>query len=50
MAAEPAPREDPRAELRDAPPLLTWRKLYVLVLGTLAVEIAFFALLTWAYR
>ena len=35
-----------RGELDDAPPFLTWRAIYVLVLGALAVEIALGAVLT----
>jgi hypothetical protein len=37
-----SPGEDPRprAEMDDAPPFLTWRAIYVIVLGALAVEIA----------
>jgi hypothetical protein len=29
-----------RAEMEDAPPFLTWRAIYVAVLGALAAEIA----------
>ena len=29
-----------RAEMDDAPPFLTWRAIYVIVLAALAVEIA----------
>ena len=29
----------PRAEMDDAPPFLTWRAIYVAVLGALAAEI-----------
>ena len=29
-----------RAEMDDAPPFLTWRAIYLIVLGALAVEIA----------
>jgi hypothetical protein len=32
--------ERARAEMDDAPPFLTWRAIYVIVLGALAVEIA----------
>jgi hypothetical protein len=40
----------PRPELDDAPPLLgSWRNIYLLVLGTLAVLIALFWALTRAY-
>ena len=30
---------DPRAELADAPPFLSWRIIYLIVLGALAAEI-----------
>jgi hypothetical protein len=30
---------DRRAEMDDAPPFLTWRAIYVVVLGALAAEI-----------
>ena len=30
----------PRAEMDDAPPFLTWRAIYVVVLGALGAEIA----------
>ncbi|HLK93383.1 MAG TPA: hypothetical protein VKZ18_26055 [Polyangia bacterium] len=39
-----------RAELEDAPPFLTWRAIYLLVLGALAVEIVLGAALTVAVR
>ncbi|HVG59030.1 MAG TPA: hypothetical protein VNA24_10785 [Hyalangium sp.] len=39
-----------RPELDDAPPLLgSWRNIYLLVLGTLALLVALFRALTWAY-
>jgi hypothetical protein len=41
---------EPRAELRDAPPFLTWRGIYLIVVGALAVEILLGALLSAAYR
>jgi hypothetical protein len=37
-----------RAELDDAPPFLTWRAIYLIVLGALAVEILLGAALTLA--
>jgi len=37
---------DTRNELHAAPPFLTWRWIYLIVLGALAVEVAGFALLT----
>jgi len=40
----------PRPELDDAPPILgSWRNIYIVVLGTLAVLVVLFALLTRAY-
>ncbi len=35
-----------RAELDDAPPFLTWRAIYLIVLGALALEILLGAALT----
>jgi hypothetical protein len=35
-----------RAELRDAPPFLSWRAIYLIVLAALAADIAFGAALT----
>jgi hypothetical protein len=48
----PPPSETaaPRAELRDAPPLSTWPRIYAFVLGALVVEIFVCAALTAAYR
>jgi hypothetical protein len=37
-----------RAELDDAPPFLTWRAIYLIVLGALALEILLAAALTLA--
>jgi len=37
-----------RAELDDAPPFLTWRAIYLIVLGALAVEVLLGAALTLA--
>jgi hypothetical protein len=37
-----------RAEMRDAPPFLTWRALYLIVLAALAVEVLLGAALTLA--
>ncbi|MFP2932102.1 hypothetical protein ACLESO_44450 [Pyxidicoccus sp. 3LG] len=40
----------PRPELDDAPPLLgTWRNIYLVVLGTFALFVALFWVLTEAY-
>jgi hypothetical protein len=41
-----SPKEPVRDELHAAPPFLTWRGIYLLVLGALAAEIAGFAALT----
>jgi hypothetical protein len=38
--------EGERAELDDAPPFLTWRAIYLIVLGALAIEILLGAALT----
>jgi hypothetical protein len=44
-------KEDPgRAELGDAPPFLTWRAIYLVVLGALAVEIVLGLALTAVAR
>ncbi|HVZ88572.1 MAG TPA: hypothetical protein VHG72_16490 [Polyangia bacterium] len=45
MAADDADARR-RGELNDAPPFLTWRAIYAIVLGALAVEIALGAVLT----
>jgi hypothetical protein len=37
-----------RAELDDAPPFLTWRAIYLIVIGALAVEVLLGAALTLA--
>jgi hypothetical protein len=42
--------EHPRAEMGDAPPFLSWRAIYLIVLGALAVEVALGAVLTVLYR
>lgn len=55
----PAPREGeggvaagdlPRDELRAAPPFLSWRAIYAIVLGALAAQVALYAALTALYR
>ena len=38
--------DSPRDELHAAPPFLTWRSIYLIVLGALAAEVAGFAVLT----
>ena len=40
--------DEPR-ELHDAPPFLTWRAIYAIVLGALAVEVVLGVLLTAIY-
>ena len=42
--------EAPRDELREAPPFWTWRAIYTVILGALAVEVALGAALTALYR
>jgi hypothetical protein len=39
-----------RDELVDAPPFLSWRAIYLIVLGALAVEIAIAATVTILFR
>jgi hypothetical protein len=39
-----------RAEMVDAPPFLSWRAIYLIVLAALVVEIAAGAVLTGLYR
>jgi hypothetical protein len=39
-----------RAELDDAPPFLTWRAIYLIVLGALAIEVVLGAALTAVAR
>jgi hypothetical protein len=47
---EPGADSTRRPELDDAPPLLgSWRNIYLLVLGTLALLVAVFSAITWAY-
>ena len=41
-------RDAARAELDDAPPFLSWRAIYLIVLGALAVEILLATALTLA--
>jgi hypothetical protein len=49
-AASGAGAEGPRAEMGDAPPFLSWRAIYLIVLGALAVEVALGVVLTVLYR
>ena len=47
---EPAAGRPPRPELDDVPPLLgSWRNIYFVVLGTFAVLVLLFWLLTSVY-
>jgi hypothetical protein len=39
-----------RAELGDAPPFSTWRRIYWLVAGVLALQVIVYAAITAAYR
>lgn len=49
-APESVTGPESRPELDDVPPLLgSWRNIYLLVLGTLALLVALFRALTWAY-
>ena len=41
---------DGRAELGDAPPFLTWRAIYLIVLGALALEVVLGVALTAVAR
>ena len=49
MAAEPPAPEPERAEMRDAPPFLSWRAIYIIVIAALAANIALGAALTALY-
>jgi hypothetical protein len=52
-SGSPPPRsggEGRRDELAAAPPFLSWRAIYAIVLGALAVEVVVFAALTAALR
>jgi len=48
----PPPPDPPatRAELADAPPFLSWRIIYLIVLGALATEIAVATVVTGLFR
>ncbi len=45
-----APGEGARDEMHAAPPFLTWRGIYAIVLGALVVQVAVYAALTAVYR
>ncbi len=49
MATEPL-AEPERPELGDAPPFATWPRLYLVVLGALAVQVILYAALTAAFQ
>jgi hypothetical protein len=42
--------EPSRAEMGDAPPFWTWRRIYIFVAGALAVQVVVYAAITAAYR
>jgi len=44
------PPERPRAEMGDAPPFLSWRAIYLILLASLAIEVALGVALTVLYR
>jgi len=48
VADDPRATDDPR--VGDAPPFLTWRAIYVIVIAALAADIAVGAALTVLYR
>jgi hypothetical protein len=50
MADEPEVGAPNRDELADAPPFLSWRAIYLIVLGALAAEIAIAATVTVLFR
>jgi hypothetical protein len=50
-AAQDRPASDrPRAEMGDAPPFLSWRAIYLILLASLAIEAALGIALTVLYR
>ena len=53
MPADPGggtPDTVARGEMHAAPPFLSWRAIYGIVLGALAAQIAIYAVLTAMYR
>jgi hypothetical protein len=50
MAAPPADPGPEQARLEDRAPFSTWRGIYALVLGALALEVVLFALLARGLR
>ena len=49
-AEDAAAPERRRAEMGDAPPFLSWRAIYLIVLGALAIEATLGIALTVLYR
>lgn len=45
-----APGETQRQEMNAAPPFLSWRAIYGIVLGALGLQVVLYALLTALYR
>jgi hypothetical protein len=39
-----------RDEMRAAPPFLSWRAIYAIVIGALAIQVGLYAALTAIYR
>jgi hypothetical protein len=50
MAAPPDADGSERASLDDRPPFLTWRAIYALVLGALALQVVVYSVLTLVNR
>jgi hypothetical protein len=46
----PIAPEEQRHELRDAPPFLSWRAIYLIVLGALGAQVVLYGALTILYR
>ena len=42
----PPPPDDHQSELEDRPPFLTWRGIYLLVLGALALQVVVYTVLS----
>ena len=50
MSPPSSEKPSPRPELDETPPLLgSWRNVYLMVLGTFALFVVLFSLLTWVY-
>ena len=50
LAPGSRPAADSRDEMRAAPPFLSWRAIYAIVLGALVAEVVLLAVLTAVYR